>query len=156
MPITFTAITFTTPDEFVEVASRLDDFSIRELMQALGSTGQTPYSLESAIEGAKATVPPRGTASSKHVVVRSGRRGRGSEGSLVDQIKQVIQNFIANNQEFTANSVFEALDTGKVYINKKSVVSSVQKLMREGEFAKIPREDRRGDAPRAKKVYLPH
>jgi hypothetical protein len=153
MPITFTSITFTTPDELVEVVSRLDDVSIRELMNALGSKGSDTQP-EITKPSPSVSKQPKVSTAGKTTPKRM-NRPRGSEGSLVDQIKRVIEGFISENQEFTANSVFEALDTGKAYVNKKSVVSSVQKLMREGEFAKIPRKDRRDGAPRAKKVYLP-
>ena len=75
--------------------------------------------------------------------------------NLTKAVKQSIEHFIAQQQAFTAQSVYEVLLTqGHEDINKFSVVASVQKQM-DKDFPQVDRCFEAGKGPRPKKVYKP-
>ncbi len=176
MPITLTSLTFSSPDELVSVLSSLEGNALSQLLSSMNldaerdispvlKSGQMPSRKLSIATstGAVKDVVSNDTSSPRSVREKGAsaakvakRRTRADGPTLIEQIKSVIQQNINKKKEFTANTVFSELEKMDANINKKSVVSSVQKLMQEGSFAKVKREDRRdGSAPRAKKYYMP-
>jgi hypothetical protein len=179
MPITLTSLTFSTPQELVTVLSTLEGTSLTQLLNNMHV--EVKESVSSSVSGENSsaqlskalgtsdmamasqknnntTTPEKnktsGKSVAKHTVKKERYRAKGA--TLVDQIKSLIQQHMDKKKEFTANTIFTLLEAKDPSINKKSVVSSVQKLMQEGRFAKIKREERRdGSAPRAKKYYMP-